>query len=165
MENQKGSFNPHNVLEERYDSKIFRRCIMFRWDPKLFVFFILMLCLVHPVQSDPVRVRPDQNFTLHVGQRAKLNDAFTIIFKSVLKDSRCPVNVTCVWAGNGKVELEILESNENRKTVKLNTTIEPKIKSINKYLLQLILLSPPKVDGVNIGPEEYSVTLRIIANK
>ena len=78
---------------------------MHRWILKLPYIFIPMLCLVLPVQSDSLRILPDQDFILHVGQRAKLDGVFTIAFKSVLNDSRCPINVTCVWAGNGRVEL------------------------------------------------------------
>ena len=82
--------------------------------------------------------------------------------KSVVKDSRCPINVTCVWAGNGKVELEIFDSVGGPKTIQLNTEIGPKVKSLKQYQLQLLSLRPPNVDGITIAPDEYSITLRIV---
>ncbi len=135
---------------------------MYRWVLKLPYIFIFTLSLVIPVQSDSLRILSDQDFILRVGQRAKLDDALTIMFTSILGDSRCPINVTCVWAGNGRVELEIFDTEGSPMTVQLNTERGPKIKALKKYQLQLLSLNPPRVDGVNIAPGDYSVTLRII---
>lgn len=135
---------------------------MKRWVARLSNVFIFTFCFALPVQSDSVVVHPGQNFILHIGQRAKLDDVFSVLFKAVIKDSRCPINVTCVWAGNGKVELVILDPEGSQQTIYLNTDLEPKVKSIQKYQLQLLSLNPPKVDGVKIAPEEYSVNLRMV---
>ncbi|PKP27148.1 MAG: hypothetical protein CVU03_01010 [Bacteroidetes bacterium HGW-Bacteroidetes-2] len=36
-------------------------------------------------------------------------DGITIYFKEVLEDSRCPSGVTCIWAGQAKVVIEVKE--------------------------------------------------------
>ena len=49
----------------------------------------------------------------------------SIRFKEVISDSRCPKDVTCVWAGEAKVLIEIFE-NGNRMSEKL-VVINPNI--------------------------------------
>ena len=135
---------------------------MKQWAVGLLYIFMFTFWVIFPVQSDSLRAFADQNFILNVGQRAEFDNGLNILFKSVVKDSRCPINVNCVWAGNGKVELEIFATDSAPKTVQLNTQQGPKVTSLKKYELQLLSLQPIKVDGVNIAPEEYSVTLRIV---
>jgi hypothetical protein len=49
-----------------------------------------------------------REFTLAVGQSAVVEDDVRVTLKSVTDDSRCPVDVTCVWEGDAKVSVEIL---------------------------------------------------------
>ena len=55
-----------------------------------------------------VVAEPGVSFTLEPGQTAavKGTDA-RITFKTVRDDSRCPVDVTCVWEGDAKAEIVI----------------------------------------------------------
>jgi hypothetical protein len=56
----------------------------------------------------PVSAKPGVSFTLAPGQTAAVNGTDTrITFKQVREDSRCPVDVTCVWAGVAKIEIAI----------------------------------------------------------
>jgi len=55
-----------------------------------------------------VIVEPGASFTLAPGQTATVSGTDTrITFKAVREDSRCPVDVTCVWAGDAKIEIVI----------------------------------------------------------
>ena len=55
-----------------------------------------------------VIVEPGASFTLAPGQTATVRGTVTrITFKQVREDSRCPVDVTCVWAGDAKIEVVI----------------------------------------------------------
>lgn len=104
----------------------------------------------------------DKEFSLGVGQSATIEgERLVIEFETVLEDSRCPVNAVCVWAGNGKVELKILDIDGQNKTVTLNTEDEPKAITLKAHQLKLIALSPPRIDGVSILPGDYAVTLRV----
>ena len=48
-----------------------------------------------------------QPFELPVGQSATIGDELlTVSFQSVTADSRCPIGVLCIWAGEGVVALE-----------------------------------------------------------
>lgn len=53
----------------------------------------------------------------------------TIRFKEVISDSRCPKDVTCVWAGEAKVLIEIFENGKrmSEKLVVISPNITDKI--------------------------------------
>lgn len=66
-------------------------------------------CAGSDVPLSAVR-RPQINtpFTLQVGQSAVLDEpAVVITFTAVTHDSRCPVDVVCVWSGDGVVRLTL----------------------------------------------------------
>lgn len=55
-----------------------------------------------------VVAKPGAEFSLALGQTAALNGTdYRITFSRVTEDSRCPVEVTCVWAGDAKIELTV----------------------------------------------------------
>ena len=55
--------------------------------------------------------QPGVEFSLPLGKTAAINaSGARITFKQVSEDSRCPVDVQCVWAGDAKIELTISSS-------------------------------------------------------
>ncbi len=55
--------------------------------------------------------QPGVEFALALGKTAALNSSGErITFKQVSEDSRCPVDVQCVWAGDAKIDLTISRS-------------------------------------------------------
>ena len=110
------------------------------------------------------RVRMGQEFTLRVGQQAAVEgQGFTVKFASVVNDSRCPTDVTCVWAGNAEVLIEAKASGSSA-VLKLNTNGGanfPKEGRHGKYSVRLVGLSPhPRKDG-GIKATDYVATLVI----
>ena len=104
----------------------------------------------------------DKEFTLSIGESVQVEGGLGFIkIIKVLEDSRCPVDVTCVWAGNVKIELEIMDSDRKKISIFLNTGVKPNKLSLQGYALQLISILPPKVEGVSISPEQFQVKLRI----
>ena len=62
-----------------------------------------------PVETAVV-ARPGIEFALTPGKTASLSGEDTqITFRGVVSDSRCPVDVTCVWAGDASIELTIVQ--------------------------------------------------------
>lgn len=103
-----------------------------------------------------------QEFTLAVAESAVLRGPdVTVTFVGVPEDSRCPSDVICVWAGNGKVELRIERSGGAATVVALNTTVEPREASLDGYSLQLVALEPSPVSTRRIGRDEYRARLRV----
>jgi hypothetical protein len=127
-----------------------------------YIFVIMTFIMLSAVSAGPAKVLIDKEFSLGIGQTASIEgEKLVIKFKAVLEDSRCPVNVVCVWAGNGKVEFEVLDIDGQNKTVILNTEEEQRATTLKGHKLTLISLNPPRIDGVSISPGDYSVTLRV----
>ena len=133
---------------------------MYQW-VKYNIVILAFICL-SAASAGEYKILISKQFSLGIGQTATMAENKLVIkFKAVNEDSRCPVNVLCEWAGNGKVEFEILDLDGQNKTVFLNTEDEPRTAILTEHKLTLISLSPPRVDGVSISPADYSVTLRI----
>jgi hypothetical protein len=125
-------------------------------------FFIMAFIWFSSASAGPANALINKEFSLGIGQTASIEgEKLVIKFKSVLEDSRCPVNVLCVWAGNGKVEFGVVDIDEQNKTIILNTEDEPRATTLKEHQLKLISLSPPRVDGVSISPGDYAVTLLV----
>jgi hypothetical protein len=127
-----------------------------------YIFVILCFIWLSVASTAPAKALIGKEFSLGIGQAANIEgEELVIKFKAVLEDSRCPVNVVCVWAGNGKVEFEILDIDGQNKTVTLNTEEEPRVTTLKGHSLKLISLNPPRIDGVSILPGDYSVKLLV----
>lgn len=106
----------------------------------------------------PLRAELDEPFTLRVGQTAQV-EGLRVTFTRVLEDSRCPVDVVCVWAGNAKVELELALTGHGQSTAELNSTLEPQEVEFAGYLVRYLDLEPRPKSGQPIDPRAYRLTL------
>lgn len=116
--------------------------------------------------SPSADVRPQLNepFTLGIDQSAVLSEpAVVITFTAVPHDSRCPLDVVCVWAGDAVVRLTLHvgppEGDGPDLEVDLHTGQEPRSTPWGPYYeLRLVSLSPEP--RVRPGPQEpYRATL------
>ncbi|MFL5500873.1 MAG: hypothetical protein ACJ79Q_06520 [Gemmatimonadaceae bacterium] len=58
-----------------------------------------------------VTAEPGSEFALALGKTATISGTGTrMTFRQVSDDSRCPVDVQCVWAGDAKIELVVSRS-------------------------------------------------------
>jgi len=129
---------------------------------KYFSCFVIIFSGLSYASADSRTVFFDKDFTLSIGESVQVESGLGFIkFIKVLEDSRCPVNVTCVWAGNVKTEFEILDNDRKKTSIFLNTGFQPNKVSLPGYTLQLLSVFPPKVEGAAISPEEYRVKLSI----
>ena len=103
---------------------------------------------------------------LRVGEETTLPDSkIKIKFLSVDNDSRCPQGVNCVWAGSVGVSLLLAAPGEEGERVKLNTAVEPQTVSYKGHSFKIESVNPPRVEGKNIKPEDYRITLAVCAEK
>jgi hypothetical protein len=127
-----------------------------------YIFVIMALIWLIPASAGPTRASVDKEFSLGIGQSVSIDGEKLIVkFKAVLEDSRCPINALCAWAGNGKVEFEVLDIDGQNKTIILNTEDEPRLVSLKGHKLKLVSLNPPRIDGVSISPGDYLVALSV----
>jgi hypothetical protein len=135
---------------------------------------LAVLCLVLScgtvVQARPnPAARLGRPFRLRVGQRTLLrSEGLRIRFVAVTEDSRCPVGVTCVWAGNAKVQIEVSTNRRDRETLTLNTAGNATLPSEAQYQLfrvQLVNLVPRPRANRKLAPRDYTLTLLVSSSR
>jgi len=103
----------------------------------------------------------DEIFTLNYQEQKQNDDEnIRIKFEKVLSDSRCPIDVVCVWEGNAGVEFSFSKDNE-WQTILLNTGIEPTEVSLFGYGIKLVRLEPPVLSTNPPEQEDYIAFLII----
>lgn len=106
------------------------------------------------------RVAAGREFQLRVGQSARLADGrLRVRFASVEEDSRCPVGVDCVWAGNARIRVVLQPAGGRAATLELNTGAEPRAASAAGYEISLKNLTPHPRAGAKIERRRYAATL------
>ncbi|HYJ45315.1 MAG TPA: hypothetical protein VEV81_01790 [Pyrinomonadaceae bacterium] len=104
----------------------------------------------------------NQNFDLRVGQTVSIEGTrLKVGFQSVVEDSRCPEDVTCVWAGNAKISLSVNKVGRPRgaTVINLNSGLNPKHISYQGYDIKLVGVKPPRNSKTKIGQGDYVITL------
>ena len=79
-------------------------------------------------------------------------------FVAVTEDSRCPRDVTCIWAGEVKVQLEIQQASKAASQVEL---LEGGSTVAGEYRVTLVRVEPQPTSTAKIAPQDYRATLKI----
>ncbi|PKD21763.1 hypothetical protein APR41_01920 [Salegentibacter salinarum] len=105
--------------------------------------------------------------------KAYLGEAFnfegkTIRFKEVVSDSRCPRDVTCVWAGEAKILIEIFKNGKFIGEEIFSTRSQNF--SLSKFFqedfsLHAIALSPYPKTSRKIKASDYQLQFKIIETR
>jgi hypothetical protein len=119
----------------------------------------------NPHSNDAIdEVRAGREFKLKLGRQVTVKRTrLRIRFVAVENDSRCPSDVTCVWAGNAAVRLQ-LGTGRDSKSVTLNTSKSPSFSSETEYhgyKVALISLSPYPRSDRKIARRNYTATLLV----
>jgi len=117
-------------------------------------------CGGSPTAADGTAFHLDQSFDLRSGETASLSGGdLTVVFESVPTDSRCPVNVTCVWAGDATVQLRMRSDAADDGRPELHTNDGPKEAAYAGFRIVLQKLEPKPRDGTKLEPRDYVATL------
>jgi len=97
-------------------------------------------------------------FTLAPGAAVAVKStSLTVRFVSVTEDSRCPRDVTCVWAGEVKALFEVDDTKAKSK-IELR---EGDSGAAGPHRLTLVSVEPKPVSTARITPQDYRVTLKV----
>ena len=107
--------------------------------------------------------KPDAEgrLTLAVAEQAEVGPGLVLTLERVVADSRCPVDVTCVWAGEVRVafSLDSPRSEAPRLEFELATTApEATLRGLEFRLLEA---SPVPRSKTRIAEGEYRIVLRV----
>ena len=93
---------------------------------------------------------------------------FDLKLKSVTADSRCPEDVTCVWAGEAQVVISVYQNRKlvedhtlivSSKTEKENEIWFSKYVTAKQKKIKSIRLLPSPKSGMTIPPKKYTLQL------
>ncbi|MCC5614982.1 hypothetical protein LC605_07805 [Nostoc sp. CHAB 5836] len=110
----------------------------------------------------------NSQFNLKYGQIAYLpNKGIGIKFSQVLEDSRCPINVTCIWAGRVTVGLDIIKNGQKLSTLVL--TLSPgndgsATQSVDGYRVTLKNVFPYPKSGQTLVKQNYIAQIVVSQN-
>ncbi|CAN5806681.1 hypothetical protein BH23GEM9_BH23GEM9_25150 [soil metagenome] len=95
-----------------------------------------------------------------VGQSVRVG-SLTVAFRGIGEDSRCPIDVVCVWAGSAEALLDLSLSGATPTRVHLHTFREPGTATHGAYRVRLLHVSPAPLADQTITPSSYVVYLEI----
>ena len=107
-----------------------------------------------------------REFKLKVGSVVTLDrGALRVRLVRVSSDSRCPLGVACVWAGNAELLFEVGGSRRvGKRALRLNTNAGPERPGeggYGHYTLKLTGLAPQPRSDRKIAPGAYVATLLV----
>jgi len=114
------------------------------------------------VANTDVRRLDPTTIELRAGEGRTLH-GLRIDFGRVESDSRCPSTVTCVWAGNAAVELQVspVAGDGPSHRLVLNTGLDPQTGEALGLRITLLALTPyPETPG-GIGEDAYRARLDV----
>jgi hypothetical protein len=91
-------------------------------------------------------------------------DALRVRFEGVSGDSRCPLDVQCVWEGDAVVVVTASEPSRPGAALELHTAGRfPREAVYGRYRVRLVSLAPQPREGVAVPDGQYRATLLIVA--
>ena len=100
-----------------------------------------------------------QAFDIKIGEKVSVGE-LELTLQKVTSDSRCPIDVVCVWSGDAEVAVK-LEQGSHAAFASLHTSVDPKKTEWNGYTISLVSLAPSKRSTEEIDPADYRARLLV----
>lgn len=126
--------------------------------------FCLILAVGCAVATDQeIEASLDETFELAVGDSALISpENIAVTFLAVTADSRCGKGDTCVWAGDGVVQIRVQVNGIDQGKYEVHSNPrEGSAASFDSFNIRLVSLLPQAVAGTVIAQDEYVAVLRI----
>jgi hypothetical protein len=134
------------------------------------VVILLMVgaCSGAPTEDDSelpaatVEAREGQTFRLSPGGMARVGRAGVLIsFVGITADSRCPIDVVCVWEGDAAARVNVTVGRMAWTPFDLHTSQEPRTIQFQDRTITLVSVEPSARSNERIDPARYIITLRV----
>ena len=104
----------------------------------------------------------DATFNMHFGGTSSIaSEELTLVFTSVVQDTRCPTGATCPGAGQADVVVNVRDATHNPADLALSTASTVGVYR-GRYDVELVSVIPYPEDGHAATPEsDYCVELRV----
>jgi hypothetical protein len=97
-------------------------------------------------------------FNVHAGKTAELENGATLQFLRVTNESRCPAEVTCLWQGEAKLEIELRADGKHARE---SLTTQLKELTLLGHRVQLLGVYPAPPASEPIRPDDYVAMFRV----
>jgi len=98
---------------------------------------------------------------VRLGDEIVVDGVFSISFDDLTEDSRCPVDVVCVWQGNAAVVLGLTLGDGPTVPATVNTGGEPHSAVHGSYRVTLVDVLPAPYSTSPIDRDDYEAILRV----
>jgi len=103
-------------------------------------------------------------FVLRYGESVLVPEAqLRIHFREVVDDTRCPIDVLCIAAGNAKIRLEVRPRGFSH-LLEFGYPLGPPVQEVERALIRLVALRPPAPAPGPVRPQSYEVELQVDVN-
>ena len=104
-------------------------------------------------------------FSLAVGKSATISGTdYRLTFNRVTEDSRCPVDVQCVWAGDAKIELTVSRSSAPGDTRVISLTPPNSEATVGELRIRVVSLAPTPRQSEPPASRAYVAQLMVLAD-
>jgi len=126
------------------------------------LFFGLLMASVNAQENDSI---VNYYAEINAGELFSFENK-SIEFKKVITDSRCPKDVTCIWAGEAKVLIAVMENGKQieEKILTLNAQNQIDLSFLGLkdiYSLKALDLIPYPVSTHKIQDSEYCLKIQL----
>ncbi|MBN2805103.1 MAG: hypothetical protein JXR22_00450 [Prolixibacteraceae bacterium] len=129
-----------------------------------FVAALILLgsCANDSLNSETKSLELKQKLELKVNECVS-NNSLSLCVDSVYNDSRCPMDVICVWQGNAAVAISFtLNGSVHQLTLNTgNTPSFPSDTTLQQFKISLNELAPYPISSSTIEQEDYRVSLKV----
>lgn len=124
----------------------------------LLLLTLLTGACAHGASRPPVRVLGTP-WQMNIGETVLLEEgALRLTLDAVGPDSRCPIDVQCITAGEARMTLTVSVRRAAAESIQLRS-LEGPMTIIDHYAIRVVGLEPAPRAGVPIEPGAYRVTL------
>ncbi|MGH9457048.1 MAG: hypothetical protein ACRD2J_05340 [Thermoanaerobaculia bacterium] len=127
-----------------------------------FVLLTIALTLGCATAADMPVVSPGDSMRLAMTDAVRVEPPGIVVqFAAVVADSRCPRDVTCVWAGDAEIALRVSSDDGGAADLRLHTNVEPRSATFEGVRFTLAELEPLPAAGSTPRQAEYVATVEI----
>lgn len=110
------------------------------------------------------KTQADNRVTVKIREQKSVDKQLSIKFVEMVSDSRCPADVRCVWAGNAKIKVELINRGKSQ-IFELNTGMKPQSIVFGGYEVKIVTLEPRIRTNVRINSNAYTATFSVVKSK
>ena len=115
---------------------------------KLLIFAPVLLLMSNCKTQSQTQTSDDNTITIGINEKTTIpNSKISLEFKEIVEDSRCPVDVTCVWEGIAIVNMDATNGNQKTNFQISNQNLE------DKNITRSISVSGYKITWQQLKPQ------------